>query len=147
MPAALAGQRIWRQVTVTLAWFSSINARHQAYRRAALWYEPYGESADTESLQSVLKVRRVDSDWQAPRRGTVQHEVFAGEAAPAFPHGQHFAVQVNCRSDAGLSDVEAIPYGIAVTVEIAEETGLAIYDEIETMIRPPVGVPVGTGSP
>jgi len=78
LPPSLSGERLWRRVTVTLAWLSPIHARHRSYRRAQLWVE-IGKEA--------LGVERLDAQWQAVRRGTVQHEVLEGERAVVFADG------------------------------------------------------------
>jgi hypothetical protein len=125
LPPALSGQRVWRRLTVTLAWLTPIHAAHQAWRRADLWFNP---AADT------LRVQRREADWHAVQRGTVQHEIFEGESALAFVDGTHVEVHVNCRRDAG--DVEdSVPYALVTTLEIDEQTGIDIYSEIRTRVQ------------
>ena len=75
LPPSLSAIRGLRRLTVTLGWNSPINPQHRNYRKAALW---------VSSPQSPLLLNRTCVDYQAARRGTVQHEVFEGEEAVAF---------------------------------------------------------------
>jgi hypothetical protein len=146
IPSGLNGVRGWRRVVVTLGWCTPINPRNSAYRRAKLLFEPYSIPAkegkrivkDGE-LETLLNMRRVEADWQAVRRGTVQHEVFEGIDASSFPDNSHFEIQVNCAAEGGdkLENL-AIPYCLAITVEVAAELNVSIYQEIRNRILVPV---------
>lgn len=102
LPPSLSGQRIWRRLIITLAWFTPINPSHRAYRKAALSYD-----SPKEVLQQLL-VMREESDNNSVKRGTVQHEIFEGEKASVFAEGDVLEIQVNCRADAG-DLVDAVP--------------------------------------
>lgn len=125
LPPALSGKRLWRRLTITLAWLTPIHATNQAWRRAALWFTPAMES---------LRVQRREADWQAVQRGTLQHEVLEGERASAFVDGDAIEIIVNCRADAGAVE-EPVPYALAVTLEVEEGVGVEIYDEIRTRVQ------------
>ena len=132
LPPSLSAKAVKRHLTVTLAWLSPISPRTQKYRTASLWFETEGNDGIADSRQ--------DADWQAARRGTVQHEVFVGDRAMPFVDGDAMKIKVNCRKDAG--DIESpVAYGLAVSLEIAEGIDIAVYDEIRTRLKPPV--PVG----
>lgn len=133
LPPSLSGQRIWRRLIITLAWFTPINPSHRAYRKAALSYD-----SPKEVLQQLL-VKREESDNNSVKRGTVQHEIFEGEKASVFAEGDVLDIQVNCRADAG-DLVDAVPYAIVATLEVAEDIDISIYNEIRTRIRPAVTV-------
>jgi hypothetical protein len=144
MPQSLSGIEIDRRVTITLAWMSPIAPRHRAYRRATLWFDPYGSARSQDDLMTVLGLRRLDRDYARPRRGTVQHEVFAGSRAAVFEAGRKAIIQVNCRSETGDLGMRMVPYGLVATVETSAD--LPIYEEIRTRLRPPIPVTVGAGS-
>jgi hypothetical protein len=130
LPPSLSGERIWRRLTITLAWASPINARHRAYRRAQLWFD---------APKDILGVERMNAQWQAVRRGTLQHEILEGERATAFADGDMLDIRVNCKADAGeLTD--EVPYALVVTLEAAPMIDVSIYEEVETRIRPRVAV-------
>lgn len=125
LPPGLSGQRGFRRLTITLAWLTPTNASLQAWRRADLWFTP---SADP------LQVKRQQADWQAVRRGTVQHEILEGESAAAFVDGTSLEIRVNCRPCAGALE-DPVPYALATTLEVAEEIGVDIYNEIRVRVR------------
>ena len=125
LPPSLSGRRGHRRLTVTLAWLSPVNQRHQAWRRADLWFAP---------PQDPLRVSRQQADWRAVRRGTLQHEILEGEGAGVFVDDANLEIQVSCRADAGTLEDE-VPYALAITLEIAEELNVDIYDEVRTAIH------------
>ncbi|MBP7527390.1 MAG: S8 family peptidase [Syntrophorhabdaceae bacterium] len=124
LPPSLNARREWRRLTVTLAWMSPIAANTQRYRAASMWFEVEG---------GVITPNRQDADRQAVRRGTVQHEVFVGDRALPVADDANLAIKVNCRRDATKIQ-EPVPYGLAVSLEVAEGVNIAIYDEIRTRI-------------
>jgi len=142
LPPSLSGVTLERRVTVTLGWMTPINPRHRAYRRASLWFDPYATAqGGADDVMKALGLRRLESDYTRPRRGTVQHEVFTGSRAAVFEAGRSATIQVNCRSETGDLGGTRIAYGLIVTVETPAE--LPIYEEIRIRLRPPVPVAVG----
>lgn len=125
LPPSLSGQRGHRKLTITLAWLTPVNPRHQSWRRADLWFAP---------PKDPLRVKRHQADWRAVQRGTLQHEVLQGEEASVFVDGDNLEIEVSCRSDAGALEDE-VPYAIATSLEVAEEIGISIYDEIRTRVH------------
>jgi hypothetical protein len=130
LPPSLSGVRGLRRVVVTLAWFSPIRPRHRNYRGAALWF-------DVEKLK--LGADRRDIEWRSARNGTIQHEIFEGERAVVIAETGTMKVKVNCRADAA-SLTETVRYGLIVSIEVAEELRVPVYEEIATRIRPAVSV-------
>ncbi|MBI5440047.1 MAG: S8 family peptidase [Deltaproteobacteria bacterium] len=125
LPPSLSGRRGWRRLTVTLAWLTPIHPANRAWRRAHLWFTP---------PTTPLQVKRQEAQWQAVQRGTVQHEVLEGRRAAAFVDGDTLEIRVSCRADAGaLEDV--VPYALATTLEVAEEVGVEIYDEVRVRVH------------
>jgi len=125
LPPSLSGKRGMRRLTITLAWLTPINTAHQAWRRAQLWFTP---------PTNPLQVSREEADWRAVQRGTVQHEVMEGDRAAAFVEGENLEIRVNCRPDAGVLE-DAIPYALATTLEVAEEIGVDIYNEVRVRVH------------
>jgi len=128
LPSSLSGQPVLRRLTLTLAWLSPIYSGNRRYRGAALWFTPPLDE---------LALERTECDWQAVQRGTVQHEIFQGHRATAFGRNETLALVINCRDDAGRVK-ESVPYALVSTLEVAEETALPIYQEIEAALT--VGV-------
>jgi hypothetical protein len=135
LPPSLSGNLTWRRLTITLSWFTPIDSLDRFYRRAALWFVPPHQQ---------LLVHRCQVESKMTQRGTVQHEVLEGDQATAFVDGQTLIVQVNCRAQTPQLD-EHVPYGLAVTLEVAEGTAIPIYEEIRARLR--IGVQVQAGNP
>ena len=112
------------RLTVTLAWFSPINPFHIGLRRAKLFFDGSG-----------LKRQEADG-WQV-RKGTVQHEIF--KLGKNQLPGDNLDLFVECAADAGTLDDE-IPYGLAVTLEVAEQESIDLYQIIKQGIKQPVRV-------
>ena len=130
LPPSLELQGEWRRLSVTLAWISPIVATNQKYRQASLWFETDGNN---------LVRSRTDAQWQAVRRGTVQHEVFEGADAVAFPDDGVMRIKVNCTEDAGKIQ-NPVPYGLIVSLEVREGVNIPIYEEIRSRITPMVQI-------
>jgi hypothetical protein len=139
LPPCLNAVKIWRRLIITLAWFTPINPRNQLYRQASLWFSPYGTTRQEGSCLALLGLMRQDADNRATQRGTIQHEVFAGENATTYPDGAEIKIQVNCREDAGKLR-ESIPYGLIATLEVAPNINLPIYEEVKERIKPRISV-------
>ena len=129
LPPSLSTKTIKRRLTITLAWFSPISSNTQRYRTSQLWFE----------TKNQVATKRVNSDVNAVKRGTLQHEIFEGENAAAFVDGETISIKVNCSKDAN-SFSESIPYAILVSLEVAESLNLPIYQEIRERIS--ISVPI-----
>ena len=81
----------------------------------------------------MLKVKRQQAEWRAVKRSTVQHEVLEGDHASAFVDNDSLVIQVNCTADAGVLE-ESVPYALVTTLEVAEDIGIPIYDEVRARI-------------
>ncbi len=142
LPPSLSARREWRKFTVTLAWFSPVASTTQRYREAQLWFDFEDGKKSREKLNGKLRVTGIDSDSDATRRGTVQHEVFEGESAVAISDGDTLQIKVNCRKDARKIETP-VAYGLVVSLEVAEGVNLPIYNEIRTRIAPAVEIRAG----
>lgn len=129
IPPSLSSVTLKRRLTVTLSWFTPISPSTQKYRTARLWFE----------AKNKLAYNRINNDWRAVRRGTLQHEVFEGDRANAFFDGDSIKIKVNCTRDAGSFE-DKIPYAIMVTLEVAEGSGVLVYQEVKERISTPVRV-------
>jgi hypothetical protein len=110
-----------RELTITLAWFSSIRPAHQSYRCARL------EAAPFQPLEAFGIKRGDNQPADNPvKRGTVFHERFYGEKAVPFIDDGYLNLQVWCKEDAG-GGAGSIRFGIAVSIEA--EGAIPVYDE------------------
>ena len=124
-----------RAVTVTVAWFSPVNPRHQAYRRAKL---EVGAVTTFESAAGVKRSSSQPSDRSIPR-GTVSHTRYEGNKAVPFIDDGHVLLRIFCREQAGSLD-QTIRYGVAVTIEAGE--GIPVYQEVRARLAVHVGAPI-----
>ncbi len=125
LPPSLSGVREWRRLTVTLAWFSPLSPTSRTYRKADLNYE---------FNKDLLRVGRKEADGSSVGRGTVQHEIFEGGDAVAFVDGTALEIKVNCREDAKKL-TEPVDYGLAISLEVAANIQIPVYEEIKSRIR------------
>lgn len=137
LPNILQGMKVKRRLTVTLAWMSPIAPQNQKYRMARMWFE-------TTDHAELVDVRKDITDFQAVRRGTLQHEVFEDEKRYPFDQEAELGIKVNCADDAGAFPGK-IKYALAVTLELAIGDQLElfpenIYDEIKQRLSVPVPV-------
>jgi hypothetical protein len=143
LPPGLSSSREWRRLVVTLAWFSPINPAHRNYREAKLKLAPVGKWGD-----SPLVLARKDADDDQALRGTVQHEVLEGsKLIAAYQDGDGILLHVSCKKDATASLDDAIPYGLAVTLEVTEGIQIPIYQQLRARLQPRVAVGSVGGSP
>lgn len=132
LPPALAGKKVWRRVSITLAWLTPINPQHRDYRRALVWF-----TCD----RSHLNVSSAGADHRAMRRGTVQHDVWEGSKASAFAGDAEMTILVSCAADAGELR-EKVPYALCVSIEVAPGTEVPVYQEIAARVATKIPVAV-----
>jgi hypothetical protein len=114
LPPSIEGSTELRRLTVTLAWLTPVNARHQQYRSATLELFPAGDEAFS------LAVKRLPEQPThfAINRGTLSHCIFEGDSAVAFLDGGMLKIRVACRAQAGALD-ERVPFAVAISIETA----------------------------
>ncbi|MCY4175019.1 MAG: S8 family peptidase [Acidimicrobiaceae bacterium] len=128
LPEGLRSSTHWRRLRFTLAWFSPINPRHQAYRRARLALEI------PQTSRELLEVERAEVHRPAAVRGTVQHELLEGTNAPLFDSADRFEVSVTAQPGAGAFE-DPIRFGLAVTLETATEADIAVREQMRQRVR------------
>ena len=67
------------------------------------------------------------------KRGTLQHEIFEGEDLAVISEEKTLEIKVNCKEHAAKI-IEPVKYGIAITLEVAEDVDIQLYQEIESAI-------------
>lgn len=125
VPAELSATTEARSLRVTLAWLTPIAPSTQRYRSAYLWFDVSGNGFASQ---------RQDADGKAVKSGTVQHELFAGNNATVIDDDAFVEIRVNCKKDVG-KEFTAIPYGIAVTLEVKEGVSIPVYQRVSQRIR------------
>ncbi len=141
LPPSFSGKRGRRRLVVTLAWMTPVHPLNHRWRRAHLWFS---SPQSKLSIGSSKHLERRDADWQAVQRGTVQHEVFEGDKAAAFVDGDEVIIHVSCREDAKVLE-GAVPYALAVTLEVDPAIGVDIYTEVRQRVQNKLRVAANSG--
>jgi hypothetical protein len=132
LPSAISGRTVRKKLAITLAWISPINFHSGKYKMAQLYFD------NIRSNQTDLFLDRSGSDYFITRRGTLQHDILENHLADVYVEGSELVIKVSCREQAsGLKTREIkyeIEYGLAVSLEVQENTEIRIYDEIKTKI-------------
>ncbi len=129
LPPSLSSVTTKRRLTITLSWLTPIFNKETGYRGASLTFTPAYQ----------LTPNRIDADHNAVKRGTVQHEVLEGDQAVAFQSGDALAIKVDCRFD-NVAVIDPVRYALAVTLEIAEDIDIPIYQEVYDRLLAQVAV-------
>lgn len=130
LPMDFSASLIKRKLTVTLAYFSPISPDRQQYRVSQLWFDIIDEKK--------LVPDRQNTEWQAVRKGTLQHEIFTGEK-PVVWNEDALIIRINCREEIGKLKVKT-PYCIFVTFEVAEGMNIDLYSGVYNRIKQPVRI-------
>lgn len=125
--------KICRRLTATLAYFSPTISTRQKYRTAQCWF-------DIVNGKKNLIDSRVDVDWQAAVRGTIQHEIFENDQTVVWDENEVIQIKVNCRGDAVEKFDDTIPYALIVSFEIKSALDIDVYakvaERIATKVKP-----------
>lgn len=131
LPACLISKAVLKRLTITLTWLSPIAPRNKNYRLAKLSFS---------SDNALVAKYNLEGDDKVSRRGTVQHEVFVGNQASTYVDGTDLKIIVSCKKEPNLTC--PVKYVLMATLEVAPETQLPIYQEIEARIQGQIGVEV-----
>ena len=118
-----------RSVTVTVAWFTPINPRHQGYRMVALEAKPGG---DPKFSLGVDRSKMQPHD-RAIDRGTVYQDRREGSRAVPYVDGGDLLVRIAARETAG-EFTHPVPYALAVSIEVAVGSTIPVYDEVRAAV-------------
>ena len=93
--------------------------------------------------QRIADTRTDLADAWAPRRGTLQHEVFESDVPFPYEDGDSLSIKINCANDAGEIE-NPIKYAIAVTLELGEGVDVDLFNEINIYqeVRDRLRVPI-----
>jgi len=125
--------KILRRLTATLACFSPITPSRQAYRSAQLWFS-------IEGAKKHLIDNRINADWQATRRGSLQHEIFQNDEIVVWGSNDAIQLKVNCANVADDKFAGSVPYALMVSFEIDAAVNIDVYERVSTKVKPPVAI-------
>lgn len=130
LPLNFSSEVIDRRLVVTLAYFAPVAFNRQEYRHAQLWFDRVGLTKDR------LVPNREYTDWQAIRRGTLQHQSFVGRGALSWDEEtDEIEILVSCASTAGLKSLGKlrVPYALLVTFETKQ--AINVYQPVANRLR------------
>ncbi len=113
-----------RKLTVTLAYLSPVVPNKQIYLDVQLWF-------NVDDGGKGLIPNRKNTEWQAVRKGSLQHGIFI-EESPIVWNDNDLIIKVNCREDTIKLRKNAIPYCIFVSFEVAEGFDVDLYADVST---------------
>jgi len=133
LPFDFNREKIKRRLTATLVNFSPIIPARQVYRSTQLWFT-------FENSKKHLIDDRIDTDWQAAVRGTVQHEIFENEKIVAWGEDDALQLKVNCRATTDNHPAGSVPYAFIASFEIKSDIDVDVYAKIAEKVRPRVTI-------
>lgn len=134
LPSTLSGKSEWRALTATLAWLTPVSFRHRGYRAAALGLELAGFDGGTAIGAEAEKAQ---PDENLTARGTLLHRRWSGDDPAIFFADQGIRLDVSCSSPTAALEV-AVPYALAVTVEVGAASVIDVYTEIKARVGLPI---------
>lgn len=135
LPLDFSSRVVDRRLVVTLAYFTPVAFNRQEYRHAQLWFERLGITEER------LVPKREYTDWQAIRRGTLQHQSFVGSGGLSWDEeSDGVDILVSCAGTNGLQSLgkQRIPYAILVTFETKQP--INVYQPIANKLRTPEAI-------
>ncbi|UFS78578.1 S8 family peptidase [Tardiphaga sp. 37S4] len=125
IPAELGGSATVREIRATLAWFTPIRPGHLAYRAVKLRI-PSLQRDDLETIGvSTSSAQPTNSQSES---GTVTHRRWSDARIGQTDGTNTISIQIQREKDQGVPLDEAVPFGLAVTLEMP---GAAqVYDQV-----------------
>lgn len=114
----------------TLAWFTPIRPGHVAYRSVKLKIARLENNA--LAIAGVKTTTGQPSNSQS-ESGTIIHRRWRGEFIGSHAEGASIQIQVQRERDQGTPIDEAIPFGLAVTVEMPG--AVQVYEQTLNKIK------------
>lgn len=128
LPGSLRAVADLRTITATLAYFDPTAGHLSKYKNARVFFEKFPEDA--------IGAKRIEADHNSVRRGTCQHEVFAGSKSIAFSDGATFPLKISCMRDArNLKKDTPLRYAVVVSIEVAASTSVTVFQEVRDQLR------------
>lgn len=123
IPALIGGQARPHSLSATLAWFSPVNPGRKSYRSVRLQIlKPDGLDALSVTPASQ------QPDANQTNRGTIYSRRWEGDRAAAVGPNANIDLVVQRDPDPTTPVDEPVPFGLAVTIEMAGITG--IYEQV-----------------
>ncbi|MGL5828383.1 MAG: peptidase S8, partial [Angustibacter sp.] len=128
LPPSLRAKAQWHRFTITLAFTAPTVGQLTRYRSAKVHFS-------TPDM-NLAGGERTDAEYNAVKRGSLQHEIVQGARSMSFVDGDVFPIHVDCMDEAQrIRAGNAIRYALVVSAETAEQTSNTIHDEVRDRLR------------
>lgn len=123
LPLSIRSKAEWHRFVITLAYWAPTTRGLNTYRAAKVYFNAPN--------MSLGKGSRIDVDYHAVQRGSLQHEVIDGSKTMGFGDGDTFPIHVECMRDGQKAGhIGRIRYALVVSIETAASTSSTIHDEV-----------------
>lgn len=125
LPLSIRSKAEWHRFIITLAYWAPTTRGLKAYRAAKVYFK----IPNTK----IVGGDRVDADYNAVRRGSLQHEIIDGSKVMTFDNGATLPIHIECMRDGQKTgNIERIRYALVVSIETAASTSSTIHDEVRS---------------
>lgn len=132
IPTGMIRSREIRRITMTLAWLPPIHPTSIAYRGVMLdVVDQDGKRKFWRGVKTIMQPHPDDI-----RRGTVAHFILEGSNSTAFMDSSGLFIGVQARANHRNFQQAAVPYALAVTLEVGATVREDIYASVREAIRP-----------
>ncbi|MEA3537155.1 S8 family peptidase [Rhizobium sp. CC-YZS058] len=129
IPAVMGGQARFHSFSATLAWFTPVLPGRKSYRGVKMKI-----LAPDDMTDLAVKGSGSQPDQNQTNRGTVFTRHWGGDRAAVVAEGMTITLKIQREPDPGGPVDEAVPFGLAVSLEMPGE--LRLYDEVRARIQP-----------
>ncbi|MBB6249527.1 S8 family peptidase [Nitrospirillum iridis] len=130
VPATLAASADAREIRATLAWFTPIRPGHLAYRAVKLKIDSLEQNSRQTAGVNTTSSQPTNSQSES---GTIIHRRWRDARIGNAPTGSTVPIQIQREKDQGTPIDEAIPFGLAVTIEMPG--AVQVYNEVRANIN------------
>lgn len=132
IPASMLNNREVRTVTITLSWTCPMT--HTTADHRAVVLQLVGLKKNTSSFwDGVARTGRAQPNATTADRGTLIHTVQEGATKMTDPNGR-LVIGVQAISKVGF-ELHDVPYALAITLELGQQTRSQLYSEVEQQVR------------
>ncbi len=114
--------KLFRRLTVTLAYLSPVNSGSGKYRNKKLWF--------SVQQKKTLFEESVMYDHYMIVKGTLQHQVFSGKCVQAWRNGRAIDIKINATGWDSNRDCSTVRYALFATFGLAPNCGVDVYQEV-----------------
>lgn len=132
VPASMLNNREVRTVTITLSW--SCPMTHTTADRRAVVLQLTGAKNNTSSVwDGIARSGCAQPNASTANRGTLIHMVQEGKKLMTDATGQ-IVIGVQATAKVGF-EFNDVPYAVAITLELGQQTRSTLYTEVEQRVR------------